>query len=260
MQSKDFKYNLKKRVMKNRVLFFIWENLSEVKRLMCYRTIAPNVYAISRDKTLVYLINHKVASSSIKGCMMGEKKEKEMRLSQDMRVIFKLPADAQQFYKFTFVRNPYERLVSCYESKYHADKEKYGKERGYFDAYLLGYIGKDKGFDCFVKKVCALPVCLMNSHFVPQYNFIFDKKGKKIVDYIGKMENLEADFEVIRKKFDLYALPHFNKSDSGKKRNWKDYYTLETAELVYQKYKKDFECFDYENYYTELLEYLKNKS
>lgn len=61
---------------------------------------------------------------------------------------------------------------------------------------------------------------------------------------------------MIQEKFDVKALPHFNQSKHG---NWKDYYTKETAELVYKTYKLDFEKYGYEESYRELITYIKEK-
>lgn len=38
-----------------------------------------------------------------------------------------------------------------------------------------------------------------------------------------------------------------------------DYYTLETARLVYKKYRKDVEAFGYQDSYRRLISYLKKK-
>lgn len=252
-------------IKKNLVIRTIYITAKELKNLICYGRIYPVVYIVSKDKKVAYLNNSKVACSSIKASMIDEETKGTYTMSKqlgrlDMRRPEKLKDDEKDFFTFTFVRNPYERLVSCYESKYHTDKEKYHLKRLYFDCYLAGYIRKDRGFDKFLDRILKLPNSLLDQHFLVQYELIYDRKGNKRVQYIGKFENLAEEFGEIQKKYDLKALPHYNNSGVGKKKNWKDYYTLETAELVYQKYKKDFECFGYENYYTELIEYLKNKS
>lgn len=75
-------------------------------------------------------------------------------------------------------------------------------------------------------------------------------------NYIGKFENLEEDWNFLQDKFSLGDLPHKNATP---KDDWRDYYDIETAKLVYKIYKKDFEAFGYENEYQRLLEYLKKK-
>lgn len=54
-------------------------------------------------------------------------------------------------------------------------------------------------------------------------------------------------------------MPHYNNSGVGESNKWMDNYTLETAELVHEKYKRDFESFRYEEYYTKLVKHLGDK-
>lgn len=79
--------------------------------------------------------------------------------------------------------------------------------------------------------------------------------GAKIVpNFIGKFENLQKDWRVLQEKFSLSDLSHKN---ATRKDDWRDYYDVKTAKLVYKIYKKDFETFGYEEEYQKLLEYLK---
>lgn len=77
------------------------------------------------------------------------------------------------------------------------------------------------------------------------------------MDFIGKLENIKEDWKIIQIHTNLPDLSHQNKM--GQKINWRDFYTLETAEMVYQYYKKDFELLGYEDEYEKLIEYIKNK-
>ena len=155
----------------------------------------------------------------------------------------------KNYFKFTFVRNPYDRLVSFYENIV----QKHNRFREY---YLFGYLRRDKGFPDFCKKVCRIPFCLADMHFESQYYLLYDKQGNCRVDHIGKYENLAEEYEWIREKYGLAPLGRLNPSG---KRNWMDYYTRKTAQLVYKKYRKDFETFGYEDAHQELMEYLDRK-
>lgn len=75
-------------------------------------------------------------------------------------------------------------------------------------------------------------------------------------NFIGKFENLTEDWKILQEKFGFADLPHKNATS---KDDWRDYYDVKTAKLVYKIYKKDFETFGYEDEYQKLLKYLENK-
>jgi len=166
----------------------------------------------------------------------------------------KLTADERRYFKFTFVRNPFARLVSCYESKYHTDLERY-KKRFDFRDYLNGYLYKDEGFDEFVRKVCALPYRLMDRHFRSQYDLIYNAAGTQF-NYIGHFESIEEEFSTIQNKYRLRPLPHLNRVGTD---DWMNYYTAETADLVYKTFRDDIEAFGYEKCYFDLLEFIRDQ-
>lgn len=225
------------------------------KKLLKTGKIAPGTLIILENKKLVYLVISKTGNSSIKTTFIESNVPDNYSIHRkDWHIVYTLNDDMKNYYKFTFVRNPFDRLVSCYVSKYHEDQKRGMKLR--FSHYLFGVIKKDKGFDNFVKNVLRIPTFLADDHFIRQYALVY-KNGKSLVDYIGKFENMKEDFEAIKQKFKLSDLPHFNKSKKG---NWMDYYTLETAKLVYNHYKKDIEIFGYQEEYQTLISYLQEKS
>ncbi len=209
-------------------------------KIVRYRAIDPPQYFIFKKHGLVYLVNSKVAQTAITNtCGNKEKKEysgiTETHLGEK---VYTLTKEQQQMYAFTFVRNPFDRLVSCYRSKYIADKKKYHKQRLDFDNYMLGYLKKDKGFDTFVKKISKIPDVLADRHFKSQHALIYEQNTIDL-DFIGRYEQLNEQFEIIRKKFDLDPLPHLNTSTLKQKDDWKKYYTKDLVDLVAKRYHKD---------------------
>lgn len=224
----------------------------------------PREFIVRTDKQLAYLSVPKVACSSIKASMspLESCDDDKIHASMDSLGFSRfgsLPENENSFFKFTFVRNPFERLVSCYENKYHTYRN-YDANLNILEHYLDGSLAKDEGFEAFITKICSIPNFALEPHFMRQYDIVYDKHSVCLVDYIGKMESLQQDFLPIQEKYNLRPLPHYNKTGIANTNKWMNYYNENTAELVYNKYMKDFEVFGYEEFYTMLKEYFCNKN
>lgn len=211
----------------------------------------PRTFVFDPAREVVYLNNPKVACTSIKESIFG--KQPDIHLLPDNSTE-ELSIEMKAYYKFTFVRNPYKRLVSCFEDKciQHPDDE-------CWNTYLLSRIFRIRDFSQFVRRVYLLPDSWAEPHFAGQYRLIYDKGNKCLVDFVGNIENIEEEYELIRERFNLLPLEHTNRAASKTGKNWMDYYTPFTAKLVYWKYKKDFDTFGYTDEYIMLKSYLKNK-
>lgn len=139
------------------------------------------------------------------------------------------------YFKFAVVRNPFDRIVSCYN-------DKIVRNRGFASREAWG----DPSFEEFVYKISKTPHSKMNPHFRPQYTFLTRPEGELIVDYFGKFESLTEAFETIKKKAgfpDEIVLPQRNKS-SGM--TTPELYTKKIKEKVAYIYSKDLDLFEYE--------------
>ncbi len=159
------------------------------------------------------------------------------------------------FYKFTFVRNPFRRVVSCF-----TDKVKQGFYTYTENYFFLNYAPlaiDNKSFQYFLKKIKKIPDSIADHHFKSQYSILF-YQGQPLYDYVGKIEDFPESFEYIRKKFNLEKLGHHNPSPKTIKKKWQDFYDEKTANLVYKRYQKDFTTW-YPDAYQELMDYLQKK-
>lgn len=125
----------------------IYEMNPNLTRLCRYGTFTPTTYIINHEKKLAYIRVCKVANSSIKATMFdyvqGFKGIHNIVPCHEV-----LSEDEKKFYKFSFVRNPYERLVSCYVNKYISEKKRLEGTGHplYMDKYLFGYIKNPNRF------------------------------------------------------------------------------------------------------------------
>ncbi len=218
-------------------------------------------FIVDERRKLVYLSICKAACSSIKAAMTeGETRADDpihaMQAQQGRERFGRLPEAEREYYKFTFVRNPYARLVSCYEDKYHETPRRHPEAEPLFFGYLGGYLSKDRGFEAFVRRVVRIRSDWMEPHFARQYDMVYDEAGVCQVDYVGRYEELESGFAPIRDRYGLKPLPHYNATGKSDAEKWMGYYTAETAELVHEKYAADFAAFGYEESFRRLKEYL----
>jgi hypothetical protein len=141
------------------------------------------------------------------------------------------------FFTFTIVRNPWDRLYSSYKFLQKGGINIHDKNA--FETHLSIY----KDFEDFVLNGLNEKIIWEIMHFIPQHEFICDKNGKIIVDYVGKFENLN---KVVDKINDIlkseFKLEHHNKTN---KKDYKDIYTTEMIVKVNQIYQKDIDIFEY---------------
>ena len=131
----------------------------------------------------------------------------------------------RRYFKFTFVRNPWDRMLSLYA--YHSTPAAQGGD--------------------YVKEMAELTFCdfllRYSENFLPQLDMIEDGSGKVAVDFVGRFEALSEDFRIVARRTGLARdLPHAKKVAH---RNYRDYYESETRAIVAERYRKDVEFFGY---------------
>ncbi|NOZ25075.1 MAG: sulfotransferase family protein [Nitrospirae bacterium] len=129
------------------------------------------------------------------------------------------------FFKFAFVRNPWDWQVSLYHymlRKTTHYQHEFIKSFESFDQYIEWRVTEDKHL---------------------QKEFVTDDYGNIIVDFIGKIESLEKDFDYVCKKIGIRSsLPHENRSQ---RRDYRSYYNERTKQLIYEHFREDIELFNY---------------
>lgn len=138
------------------------------------------------------------------------------------------------YFKFTFVRNPWDKMVSQY---FYIQKRKEGKYELTVREFILAF------------ESCPESEYINGNGIAVSFNpiqlpWILDDNGNCLVDFIGRYENLQEDFNTVCDKIGIprQQLPHKNKS---KHKHYTEYYDDETREIVAEKYAKDIEYFGY---------------
>ena len=136
-------------------------------------------------------------------------------------------------YKFTLVRNPWDRAVSLYEYRRKKNKTDLASRGIAFSDWVKKTFGPDK--DTFYYNNAK--------SFQPQVEWLRDDEGKISIDFIGKFESINEDFEKIRRAIGLDAeLPHLNAS---RRASYQSYYDDETRKIVATWFQEDIEFFCY---------------
>ena len=139
-------------------------------------------------------------------------------------------------FKITFVRNPWERMISYYRYMKNRDDTHLGNHPIDFKPWLAKTIGPNPDFH-YEGHLGRL--------YKPQVYWLKDKTGMVNMDFIGRFENLAADFESLCKRLETSVpnLPHTN--SSGQPVNVSDWYDDESRALVDHFYKEDIDYFNY---------------
>lgn len=147
------------------------------------------------------------------------------------------------YFKFGFVRNPWDRAVSAYHYLYQGGKGFYDEE------FKNKYIRHCRSFSDFVNTLeneeRLRTKIMMWPHFRSQHCFLLDMENKIGVDYLGKFETLEDDFERLCRILKLSS--QLKRSNSSNHDDYRSYYTSETmVDTIGQLYSEDCKLFSYD--------------
>ena len=167
----------------------------------------------------------KSAGSSIHKILSGSN-----RYSSHRRIV--KDTKYKNYFKFTFVRNPWDRFLSTYFYF-----KKYGRD-GARDVRMGKIVNEYKTFKHFTlnfNDIKAWPT----QHWSEQVSW-----EPEAHDFIGRFESLQEDFNTVCDKIGIprQELPHSNKSEH---KHYTEYYDEETKQIIAEKYAKDIEYFGY---------------
>jgi len=206
---------------------------------------------VNAQHNFIFFHLYKCGGNSIrkeleKNCGKGKELQGVHSLPKDLEKHFQAHSNQKRFdsmYKFTFVRNPFSFLLSTFHyannSKIHyMHNDVQGMDMLQFTQYYL--------------KVCEshkdLKIRPFGSNQVTQlYQYIINKDKKVIVDFVGKLENMQEDMNKVCTHLKIPIRPIMKANvSSTNTRPYRESYSKEARKFVEKHFEKDLNYFDYE--------------
>lgn len=144
----------------------------------------------------------------------------------------------EQYFKFTFVRNPWDRAVSAYTYLKNG-----GSAASEDDRHWSRFVNEYDSFDEFVCQWMTADNIMRNALFTPQTLFLQDEYGRMAMDFVGRFEHLEHDFARIAEQLKVQAtLPHINQS---RQTPYESFYSESSRDIIAELYAGDIAAFGY---------------
>lgn len=145
----------------------------------------------------------------------------------------------ESLFKFTFVRNPWDRLYSAYSFL----------RRGGFDEQDQRWseteLSRYEDFEDFVLNGLARAETQAKVHFRPQVYFLRDDRGNMPLDFVGRFERINDDLSHIAQRLEVsLELQHLNKT-SRPKAPYEDHFTPQMVDIAATVYAEDIRQFEY---------------
>ncbi|MER8550863.1 sulfotransferase family protein [Mesorhizobium sp. M1217] len=256
--------------------FLAWahpEALAFYRRAVATAYLPDDLIDVVPQLKILYLATPKAASSRIRSnlaAMIGNDTVSGWRSDQNWKVHnrkasrlqaprhgivqFHHMATSAEALRFTFVRNPYTRLLSCWADQYrdrplvpgYGRVEVYLAHRERADPALPVGADKSLSFADFVAFACKTSTWRIDKHWQRQSDIV-EVPGVAF-DLIGKTETFAKDFERVLDHVGAgddmrrAAIPPLHTSS---RRRLADYFTPELADSIYRAYERDFDQFGY---------------
>lgn len=137
------------------------------------------------------------------------------------------PEEWQSFFKFAFVRNPFDRFVS-YCAFRTRDSDQFERDP---QAVMRHYLFE------------APP----HSHllFQPQHQFVTGPDGQLLADHVGRVERMQESYDAIAARIGIPGQP-LERVNATERRDYREYYDQQLIDGVARLYARDLELFGYQ--------------
>ena len=153
--------------------------------------------------------------------------------SVEVKTYSQIKNDSASFFsnafKFSSVRNPWERAVSLFFRKEGVQEQ----QNLSFDQFIENHL--------YASDTCVHPTLHKN-----QLDWICDDSGKILLDYIFKLENFSnAIKDIFERTNGLIRLENTvaNKNESSKSSEYRNLYSEKTKKMIAKRFEKDIDTF-----------------
>ena len=139
-----------------------------------------------------------------------------------------LPAKLwSSYFKFGFVRNPFDRFVSiCFFLN---------RRNPGFAGNAVEYMQRAIKAARFRQRILVKP----------QYQLLADNNNRIMMDYVGRYESLQTSFDEICRQIGI-ASSQLPRKNSSRHESWEHYYNAALKEAVAGYYREDFKLLGYD--------------
>jgi len=184
---------------------------------------------ILHQHKLIFIHIPKTGGTSIEYALTGKEKSQHKTIS-DFETEY--PDLIKKYFKFTVVRNPWDRLVSGF-FYYKSGGNQSKKDKAFATKYGCN-------FKSFVEQIDSFD----SRHFLNKQLTYINIGGINVMDRILRFETLSADFKKLAIKLNIQQIT-LNTLRQSKHKHYTEYYDDKTREIVAKKYAQDIEYFDY---------------
>ncbi len=136
------------------------------------------------------------------------------------------PEDWTAFFKFAFVRNPFDRFIS-------------------YCAFMTRESGQ---FERDPKRVMRHLIATPPPRhilFQPQHTFVTGESGALLSDFVGRVETMQQSYDEICRRIEIPSAT-LERVNPSKRLDYRQYYDQELIDGVAKLYARDLELFGYE--------------
>jgi hypothetical protein len=138
------------------------------------------------------------------------------------------------YYKFCFVRNPWDRAYSDY---------KWINNFSGVNGSFKNYVNKTKEYEGILTDKTVNKY--LGDHLLPQTDF-FDFEGAYKLNFIGRFENFTNDIKRVMGDLSIDRTFDAFQNKSVRIKDYSKFYTNSQKQMVEEKFKRDIELLEYE--------------